>query len=334
MQQRSVFLSTNVVGGLGNQLFLLANLHATALRLRQTAAEPLVVTAHVAKDALSSSCHEPRPTYWHTGLMSNVNRAIVDSISLSSSARNDVITVPELGADAAPFTLDALDKHRTLLPSSSSFNFVGFFQSDRYFSDVRDAVVDTLRPPHVAEMASTAMKRICRQHTDEQHVVGMHVRRGDYLLLKETFEILPHDYYFRSLETLFGRMLFTTSSARPRPPVKVLLFSEDKFFAKILSGALQVRFPAVEAAVVDAKDEDAGGHTEWQTLPVEVKEMLLLAVCDDIVIANSSFSWWSAYFAQTSAAPGRCRVVAPQKWFVGKDLPELAHIYSPDWIVL
>lgn len=383
-----IFLTTNICGGLGNQLFLLANLHATALRLRQQNEQPnsnnkngndssipqLDVVAHVEKSLLSSSCHEPRPTYWHTPLMRSVNDVVLDSKDVVASPEFrtavpiEAVQVPERGVDAQPFTLDLLQASATpsqtppsSSPSSSrasknnnnsnNFSFLGFFQSDRYFSDFSSQIVDILRPPQLAEMAkldlmqrldeSGSGQRQQQEQQERQHTVAIHVRRGDYLLLKETFEILPHDYYCKALETLFGSMLFRRSGNSKKKPIKVLVFSEDKFFSRVLCGALSVKYSAVDATV--ALDSSAEGKSQsqqllppdWRQLPQEVKEMMLMSVCDDVIVANSSFSWWAGYFAHVTAPTGYCRVVAPQRWFAGKEFPDdTAHIYPKDWIVV
>jgi hypothetical protein len=52
-------------------------------------------------------------------------------------------------------------------------------------------------------------------------------------------------------------------------------------------------------------------------------------MCKYHIIANSSYSWWGAWLANSK------KVIAPSKWFTG----ELAHkdttdIYCPGWILI
>jgi hypothetical protein len=54
--------------------------------------------------------------------------------------------------------------------------------------------------------------------------------------------------------------------------------------------------------------------------------MLLLSSCDGIVLANSSFGWWSARLGQNSAN----FIAAPNPWFAKLDSPRL--LTPTDWV--
>ena len=56
--------------------------------------------------------------------------------------------------------------------------------------------------------------------------------------------------------------------------------------------------------------------------------MCLMTMCDDFIIANSSFSWWGAWLGN------RGKVIAPKTWF-GKNLKhDTKDIYCENWIKL
>lgn len=54
--------------------------------------------------------------------------------------------------------------------------------------------------------------------------------------------------------------------------------------------------------------------------------MHLMRHCKDLIIANSSFSWWAAFLKEKEG-----RVIAPQKW-MNRDA--IFDIWDKDWIKL
>jgi hypothetical protein len=104
-------------------------------------------------------------------------------------------------------------------------------------------------------------------------MVGVHVRRGDYVNNNFYVDLTETPYYFDAM-ALF-------------PKEKFLIFSDDIEWCerqKLFKG-----------------QEFSKGKTD-------VEDMNLLAGCKGIIMANSSFSWWSAYLSSA-------KVIAPKEWF-------------------
>lgn len=174
----------------------------------------------------------------------------------------------------------------------------GYFQSWRYVESVsrelRGELQDVRNPS----------KWFFKQTADLRSLgdwVGVHVRRGDY----KNWPDMPvaEIYYERALG-----LLSDLGAAHP-----VVVFSDEIELARKFS--IWRRFSNV--LFVD-------NHPSAK--PIEM--MLLMSMASHLVIANSTFSWWSAWLGKKE----RRRVIYPLPWgdtpFVNQDL------VPADWIGL
>ena len=187
------------------------------------------------------------------------------------------------------------------LPPQGAFLF-GYWQSERYFE--RHAA--QLRRDLSWRQALEGRNAIIAELMREGRSVSIHVRRGDYasnpaVLAKHG--VCAIEYYLRAVKAL-------TDDGRAR---SWYLFSDDvawvrKHLAPHLDG---------EVHVVDHNRSD-DSHFDMQ----------LMSLCDDHIIANSSFSWWGAWLSSSSDQ----RVIAPERWFA--NFVETANRCPPSWLRL
>ena len=160
---------------------------------------------------------------------------------------------------------------------------VGYFQSPRYFADYRAEIMEAIG-------FREQQARVLAKYGDLlPSTVAMHFRRGDYVKYPQQHPILPVTYY-RS--ALLGLPL--------EGKARVLYFCEEADRAHVerhYVGLLQAEFPHLEFSGVD------GAIADWE-------QLLIMTLCRDFVIANSSFSWWGAYLSD-----GRGSVMCPDAWF-------------------
>lgn len=165
----------------------------------------------------------------------------------------------------------------------------GYWQSQKYFAPIMDRLRRdfTMAPPMSpanADMAAQIAQSPC---------VALHVRRGDYVALGAS-AVCDQAYYDAALAAV-------TDGLDDTP--RVFVFSDDPGWAR---DNLSVPF---EKTVVDLNGRDTAHE-----------DMRLMALCTHNVIANSTFSWWSAWL---NPNPDK-RVAAPARWF-GND-----HQHNPD----
>jgi hypothetical protein len=160
---------------------------------------------------------------------------------------------------------------------------VGYWQSERYFSDVAEMLRDELTPKY-------GLSGLAAQLRDEIHEAGgvsLHVRRGDFVRNPEAARahgVCSAEYYRSAMALLDSELGSPTYYG----------FSDDPDWT-----LANLRHPRLH--MVTTRDRVANSH----------EDLALMASCRAHIVANSSFSWWGAWLGD---GPDK-RVVAPRRWF-------------------
>jgi hypothetical protein len=152
----------------------------------------------------------------------------------------------------------------------------GWFQTERYFCDVADEIVDLLRLPQVP------LPRPSR----DAPVVSLSFRRGDYVRYGWQ---LPFSYYERALDLMVEAV----------PGATFLVFGDDPEFVRLATDWASRFGPATNA--YDLSDG-------------ALEHLVLASECDHALMANSSFAWWAAWLGDKRAGDTPRVVIAPEDY--------------------
>jgi hypothetical protein len=155
--------------------------------------------------------------------------------------------------------------------------FDGYWQSPRYHVGLESEIETAFRFP--ASLEPEAQRLV----DSGRPIVGLHVRRGDYMTASALGKVCGEVYFQAAISSL------TVGLEQPL----ILFFSDDLAWCAERLGR------GLDAVYVDW---NAGGWS-W-------RDLRLMTRCDRLAIANSSFSWWGARLGR----PGR-QVFAPDRWF-------------------
>ena len=160
----------------------------------------------------------------------------------------------------------------------------GYWQSERYFKDIAPVIMrEFAGVTPLSEKSCEIKTRI--MHTES---VSVHIRRGDYLISgtgeKRIHGPLENSYYDEAIACI---------EEKTRQP-HLFIFSDDITWAK---EHLHFRLPA---SYVGHNDECTG-----------FEDLILMSLCRQNIIANSTFSWWGAWLNRNPAII----VVSPAMWF-------------------
>jgi hypothetical protein len=182
---------------------------------------------------------------------------------------------------------------------------VGYWQSFKYFSSISSILIKDLELASPLSLESTNILRSIQ--TSES--VSLHIRRGDYVTLASASRhhgALPLSYYLKSLEILNQRI---------KSP-KYFIFSDDPSWCRY-----SFSLPD-DSVFVDIN----AGSDAWQ-------DLILMSYCKHNVIANSSFSWWSAWLGDQRAVSSNRLVFAPENWFRESKRDAIQNRFPCHWFV-
>lgn len=137
----------------------------------------------------------------------------------------------------------------------SNHYLYGYWQSEKYFVEYKDEILDILENRERKEYISDKYKVL------SENTISLHVRRGDYVRVLPN-NVLPLEYYYKALEYLDYKNFYT------------LIFSDDSDWCRENFKNLK------NILFVDENNFDS---------------MTMMSLCKNNIIANSTFSWWGAY---------------------------------------
>ena len=175
----------------------------------------------------------------------------------------------------------------------------GYFQSYKYFAHNFQVIC---RMIGIQEIKQTTVLKANMNQDYLNNTISIHFRLGDYKKIQHYHPIMTFEYYKNAVSLIQSN----------DPNIKNILYfceEEDIYDVNQTINKLKNTFTDIRfiGASIDLSD--------WE-------QMLIMSSCKHNVIANSSFSWWGAYF---NTNPNKI-VCYPSVWFgevAGHDTSDL-----------
>jgi hypothetical protein len=311
-------LTVELMGGLGNQLFQIFTLMAYSKKHNQ----PFLLEK---KESLPGQ-YVVRNVYWNTLFDKLSHRLFQGGINY-------------------PFIREQAFEYNELPPPSISltnkqanYKLHGYFQSYKYFQDYIHEILNDIgwneKRSAISGATDKGLKGV--EHVERGlkgaeplTLVSLHFRVGDYVKLQHFHPLMTLKYYTNAIQYIVER----DATAKT-----ILYFCEEndiEYVTNTYLNPLKKQFPSLTFVKADGTLED------W-------KQMILMTTCKHHIIANSSFSWWGAYLAYTSAsangdpsasangdpsASANKMICYPDKWFgASAGNKNVSDLFPSSWI--
>ena len=276
---------TKIKGGLGNQLFQYAVGRAVALR-------------HKVPLKFDTTIFETYKLHNGYRLDQFAIKADIaaDNEIINLKGRNNVLVSVLRKAGLLKRKSYFKEKRSSYFDASvfknNSVYLDGYWQNELYFSDIRELLLKELSPNISMNDLSCAYLECIKQNNS----VSIHVRRGDYLNLKN-INVLDIDYYMKAVKYI------RTIVEKPT----FFIFSDDLEWCRS-------SFSFLDDCIYVERTQS------------EIDDLRLMSFCQHNIIANSSFSWWGAWLNQN---PNKT-VIAPKGWLLND--PGSSDVIPSDWV--
>jgi hypothetical protein len=229
-----------------------------------------------------------RYTYWETFL---------DRLKIF--LKNDIQISNMLTVSETSFNYDKLPQHTV-----KDIMLYGYFQSYLYFDEFKDTIFKLIK--------IDSKKNILNQtvNIDFKNTISLHFRLGDYKRYPDVHPILPVSYYSNALQYLLYETTNLTCITN------VLYFCEDGDLNEVIEMINELKSVYPELVFERA-----------EPLLFDWEQLLLMSLCKYNVIANSTFSWWGAYFNENIGK----KICYPSVWFGPKAAHNTKDLFPKDW---
>ena len=235
-----------------------------------------------------------RPTYWNNFLKS------LKIFTLSDFNTNNYLIYREKSFTFNPINLNNIN---------NGIKLFGYFQSYKYFKDNYNNIIKLIK---LDETMINIKNKYNHYFIDDKITISVHFRLGDYKNVQDYHPIMNYDYYKNSLDIIMKKNNI----------INILYFCEkedNQYVLDTFINPLKVYYNHLEYPINFIKVDD--NIEDWE-------QLIIMSNCHHNIIANSSFSWWGAYFNQN---PNKI-VCYPSIWFGEKANNDTKDLCPNNWI--
>tara|TARA_R110000868_G_scaffold96201_2_gene264691 strand:+ start:1092 stop:2012 length:921 start_codon:yes stop_codon:yes gene_type:complete len=155
-------------------------------------------------------------------------------------------------------------------------DILGFYQDEKYFVHIKDKIKKEFTfKKEVMDRAKEVTNQALRENSKYDRLAALHVRRTDFI---NSMPAPSLDYYIEAISQLDPEYKFIVCSDDVKWCKETFEFMGDRFYF------------SEENHFVD---------------------LCMMSLCDHHIIANSSFSWWSAWLSENENK----KVFYPKSWW-------------------
>ena len=334
------FVTATILGGLGNQLFQIFTTISYAIDNNCQ----FVFPNH--KELEHGENMTARYTYWDSflkDLQSNLNNEndIHYQIKYMESSDGTYTKFPDVGnvlgvKETRPTTMptdttlsqeteiytkglrlkqntiNSSGLHNEVRPNVSLF---GYFQSFKYFEHNYNKITELINLKNQKQEILNIFESIPNNSDFFKNTISLHFRLSDYVKYQNYFVLLDDNYYVDSLQTIIKNR---------NTQFKVIYFCEEEDTDLVTTRIENI------IKILNSRGIHNCVFYQYPSILEDWQQMLLMSLCEHNIIANSSFSWWGAYFNENQNKI----VCYPSRYYATGVNKNTSDLYPENWTMI
>tara|TARA_Y100000741_G_scaffold99686_1_gene74014 strand:- start:2532 stop:3359 length:828 start_codon:yes stop_codon:yes gene_type:complete len=186
---------------------------------------------------------------------------------------------------------------------NKQFKMNGYFQSPKYFENNYNSIIKLIE----LDKQKTTIKEKYKEYFNNK-VISLHFRIGDLVKITDIMPLLKCEYYINAIKNVLEN---------DNTCFQILYFNEkqDNNIVENMINNIKKSYPQLNFIQCSYDIAD------WE-------QLLLMSLCNHNIIANSTFSWWGAYF---NINPGKI-VCYPNVWFGPNCNNSTQDLFPENWV--
>jgi GR25 family glycosyltransferase involved in LPS biosynthesis len=278
-------INIGIYGRLGNQLFQYALLYKLSLLYKINIKLPIYDENFICHE----NTNDKKKTKIHKYF--DLKYEILDNFNL-----DDYYNINETNFSYS-------SKFLNLHNENKNININGYFQSYKYFNDIKDDIINIFKFKN--DIFTTAKNYIYNIKNNNLPIVGIHIRRGDLINYTGYGPPININYIINAINYIKSKI----------NDFIILVLSDDISWVK--------------------NNLNVSNNIYYSRFD-EITDLCLLTLCNHLILSNSSFSWWGAYLNTNPNKIVIIKSINNQDYFFDYVVPinERCDLIPPDWIQL
>jgi len=194
--------------------------------------------------------------------------------------------------------------NKITLSENNNIILEGYFQSYKYFIHNYNIIIDLLNFNKIQQ--ELLNKHISKYNFNNLN--SIHFRLGDYKNLHDCHPIIDIEYYILSIKYIIEKTKV----------INFLIFYENDDYDIIVKNCNLIKNLVSEF-----------NYNLIDTNIPDYEQMFCMSLCQNNIIANSSFSWWGAFLNKNKNKT----IMYPSKWFGPKiNVDKMEDMFPESWI--